>query len=92
MFWACEGREPHEDVLACSYRQRGKGVLGGLGLITYLRDGFKSRFPVTIQSVLNYASYDPAKDARAKRCWLPNDADFAGFASNLQNAKENSQR
>ncbi len=54
--------------------------IGAVGLITYWQDGFKSRFPVTIQSVLNYASYEFATDARAKLCWLSDAQDFSGYA------------
>jgi peptidoglycan/LPS O-acetylase OafA/YrhL len=56
------------------------GLVGSVGFIAYGKDGFRSRFPVTIRSVLDYASYDPAKDARANLCWLPNTAGFSRYA------------
>jgi peptidoglycan/LPS O-acetylase OafA/YrhL len=56
------------------------GLVAGVGFIAYWKDGFKDRFPVTIESVLDYASYDPAKDARVNLCWLPKEAGFSRYA------------
>jgi peptidoglycan/LPS O-acetylase OafA/YrhL len=54
-------------------------LVGGIGFIADARKGFPERFPVSLQTVLNYASYEFAKDARANICWLQNTAAFSSY-------------
>jgi peptidoglycan/LPS O-acetylase OafA/YrhL len=55
-------------------------LIGVAGLATNSAGGFQNRLPVAIQTVLGYASYDYATDARAKRCWLASSSPFSDYA------------
>ncbi len=55
-------------------------VVGLAGALTHAHDGFTERFPITIQSVLDYSSYKPGEGARAGACWLPAAAPFSAYA------------
>ena len=52
-------------------------VIGCFGLLIYLKDGFPSRFPEEMQSLVSQSWSDPAEDFRQYRCLIGDEAGAA---------------
>jgi peptidoglycan/LPS O-acetylase OafA/YrhL len=54
-------------------------AIGSVGVFTFEKEGFDTRFPASIRAYANYR-YEPGLNARVNRCWLTAKQSFSEYA------------
>ena len=86
-FRGSRGRGWHVSVLVAAMV-----TLGVTGWVIYQQEGFKSRYPISIQSVLDYKNYSAGKDARAGVCWVSTQVKFEDYDRTCFLSPEDAQK